>query len=256
MLLYDDGPIYGPVRSRRLGRSLGVNILPGHLKVCNFNCAYCQCGWTHLTDRLCPEEAWPQPESIAAAAAAALRRLIDEQRKIDRLTIAGEGEPTLHPYFEDIVDRLRAVRDDVAPGLPIAILSNSSTLRSAPVRRALARLDERYMKLDAGDEATFRRLNGCATPLADVIEDLASLESAIVVQTMFVGDSAGRFVNSRDAHVNAWIAALEKIQPIGVHVYTVDRLPAVPTLVALEASELMRIAGRACAAGIPARAFG
>jgi wyosine [tRNA(Phe)-imidazoG37] synthetase (radical SAM superfamily) len=254
MLLYEGGPVYGPVQSRRLGCSLGVNVLPSHLKVCNFNCAYCQCGWTHVNGHSCPDEAWPSPDTIASAATTSLRRLAAERRAIDRLTIAGEGEPTLHPRFAEIVDRLRAVRDAEAPGVPIAILSNSSTVRSADVRRALSRLDERYMKLDAGDNATLHRLNGYAAVVDDLIADLASLPN-IIVQTLFVEDLSGRFVNSRESHVEAWIAALERIRPIGVHVYTVDRLPAFPMLVAVAKPRLEKIAARAIAAGIPAKAF-
>jgi wyosine [tRNA(Phe)-imidazoG37] synthetase (radical SAM superfamily) len=255
MLLYEDGPIYGPVRSRRLGRSLGVNVLPAHMKICNFNCAYCQCGWTHLSDRACPEEAWPDPEDIAAAAADALRRLVVERRQIDRLTIAGEGEPTLHPRFAEIVERLVGVRDERAAEVPIAILSNSSTLRLPAVRDSLARLDERYLKLDAGDDATLRRLNGYAGSLADLIDDLASIER-VTIQTMFIADSSGRMANSGDAEVAAWVRALVAIRPIGVHVYTVDRLPAMPTVKPIGRAELSRIAAKARAAGIPARAFG
>lgn len=254
MLLYQDGPIYGPVQSRRLGRSLGVNILPGHLKICNFNCAYCQCGWTHLSDRACPEEAWPEPAAIVDATRAALRRLSAEGRAIDRITIAGEGEPTLHPRFAEIVDALRAVRSEEAAGVPIAILSNSSTLDSPVVRRALARLDERYMKLDAGDETTLRRINGFWGPLDALITNLASLDR-IVIQTMFVEDREGRFVNTSDSCVNAWIAALTVIRPATVHVYTVDRLPAMPTILQVERAKLDRIAEKVRAAGIAARSF-
>ncbi len=153
--------VYGPVRSRRLGRSLGVNLLPPGMKVCNMNCAYCQYGWTRGALRgKARGNGWPSPSRVEAAVAARLRKAAAEDEWLDRLTVAGHGEPTLHPEFEDIAERLRSLRDQLAPGVRLAVLSNSTTAAWPDVRRGLATFDDRYMKLDAGDPITYARING------------------------------------------------------------------------------------------------
>jgi sulfatase maturation enzyme AslB (radical SAM superfamily) len=150
-----EGIVYGPVRSRRLGRSLGINLTPAHLKLCSFNCSYCQYGWSEHSRRAAEPafEHWPSAATVAKAVAAAVRALLAQGDRIDRLTLAGHGEPTMHPKFKEVVAALRKLRDELVPGVPIAVLSNASTLDRADVREALAEIDERYMKLDAGDLA-------------------------------------------------------------------------------------------------------
>src|SRR6476660_844333 len=118
--------VYGPVRSRRLGRSLGVNLLPPGKKVCNMKCAYCQYGWTRAGNRTGRAQGWPTPGAIERAVASRLLRAAETNELIDRLTVAGHGEPTLHPQFEMAAERLHAVRDRIAPAIPTAILSNST----------------------------------------------------------------------------------------------------------------------------------
>lgn len=249
--------IYGLVRSRRLGASLGINILPPDLKICSFNCAYCQYGWSvraTAADPVGPER-WPAPEVIGCAVARWLSRNVRRRRgRLDRLTLAGHGEPTLHPDFLDVVRALREVRDRKAPGLPLAVLSNSSTLDRPDVIRALCQVDERYMKLDAGDPVTLRRVNACPVPLDDLVERLRALP-AIIVQAMFVTDRVGRIDNADDAAVKAWLDAIARIRPRAVHVYTLDRAPAWPFLRPVPDARLREIARRVQAIGIPASAF-
>jgi len=250
-----DGIVYGPVRSRRLGRSLGINVLPRETKVCNMNCAYCQYGSTRRRQSSLQPQGWPSPARIEEAVSTRLRTAAAADETIDRLTIAGHGEPTLHPEFEEIAERLCRVRDQLAPAIPLAILSNSTTAGWPMVRRGLALLDERHMKLDAGDPITYARINGPGTSIGAIVDALRDLPR-IIVQAMFVTEAGGdRFDNSGDGAVNEWLAALETIQPSRVHLYTLDRPPALAELRPVSARRLREIAGRVRVLGIPAQTF-
>jgi len=251
-----EGIAYGPVRSRRLGQSLGVNILPRNVKLCTFNCSYCQYGWTRVGPRSARGlgDVWPSPSSIAKAVGLRLRRALSNGEAVHRLTLAGNGEPTLHPEFGEVVNRLRALRDDIKPGLPLAILSNSSTLDTPAVVSALERLDERYMKLDAGDSAILRRVNAAALTVDQIVSGLRRL-SDVVIQAMFVRDRLGRIDNAGDVAVASWIGALTRIAPLRVQVYSIDRAPAWPYIQAVPAVRLEEIARRVRAAGLQADVF-
>jgi len=248
--------VYGPVASRRLGRSLGVNVLPGGMKVCNMNCAYCQYGWTRgaIMKYRGQGSGWPTPGAVETALAQRLEQAAESGERLDRLTVAGHGEPTLHPDFEEVTDRIRAVRDRLAPSLPVAILSNSTTVRWDDVRAALARYDERYMKLDAGDPMTYARVNGAGTSLVDVIDGLAALPF-IVVQSMFVTEDSGAVDNSTDCAVDEWLRALDRVHATGVHIYTLQREPALGTLRPVPRRRLREIAERVRAQQIAAQVF-
>ena len=244
------GIVYGPVRSRRLGRSLGINVLPRDVKACNMDCAYCQYGWTAGPSRRRVPVRWPPPDRIEAAVSARLRKAEASGELIDRLTVAGHGEPTLHPAFEEIAERLCRLRDRVAPDIRLAILSNSTTAASASVRRGLALFDERYMKLDAGDPMTYARINGRSS-FGAVVEALRDL-GQVTVQAMFVNDARGNVDNTTDHAVDAWIETLDAIQPARVQVYTIARPPATSSLTRVPARRLREIAERVRALGIPA----
>jgi len=252
-----EGIVYGPIRSRRLGRSLGINLTPAHLKLCTFNCSYCQYGWSeHSRRAVTPSfEHWPSPATVAKAVGVAIRTLASQGERIDRLTLAGHGEPTLHPKFKDVVDALRAVRDDLAPGVPLAVLSNASTLERADVREALAGLDERYMKLDAGDTATLRTVNGATVTIEQLVAGLKKVPD-IVIQSMFVKDRTGRIDNTGDLTVINWVGALDRIKPKAVQVYTIDRAPAFPYLQQVAPARLLEIALRVRLAGFRCDVFG
>jgi wyosine [tRNA(Phe)-imidazoG37] synthetase (radical SAM superfamily) len=248
--------VYGPIRSRRLGRSLGINLTPANQKICSFNCTYCQYGWSkqerESTGR--STDSWPSPAAVARAVRAAIAAMAAHGEGVDRLTLAGHGEPTLHPQFGGVVEALREMRDAVVPGVPIAVLSNASTLDRADVRDALARVDERYMKLDAGDANTLRTVNGSTLPLDDIVRRLSSLKD-VTVQAMFVKDRAGRIDNTTELAVINWVMALQRIRPAAVHVYTIDRTPAWPYLQAASAARLLEIAQRVRLAGITCEVF-
>jgi wyosine [tRNA(Phe)-imidazoG37] synthetase (radical SAM superfamily) len=249
MVPLHEGVVYGPVRSRRLGHSLGINLLPRGRKVCRFNCTYCQYGWTADAARGATSSAdvWPSPAAIGRAVAQALKRAAAQGEQVHRLTLAGHGEPTLHPQFAEIVDHLREVRDHLAPGVPLVALSNSSTVSQPAIRAALAALDER-------DPALLRRLNASPVPLEDIVKGLAQLAD-VVIQTMFVRDRLSRLDNASDLAVVNWLNMLAAIRPRQVHIYTLDRAPAWPYLQPVPAVRLIEITRRAHVAGFDAQVF-
>jgi wyosine [tRNA(Phe)-imidazoG37] synthetase (radical SAM superfamily) len=247
--------VYGPVRSRRLGMSLGVNLLPAGTKVCNMNCVYCQYGWTRGAVRYRGQGAgWPSAQAVEAAVVARLTRAAETNEIIDRITVAGHGEPTLNPEFEAISGRLRAVRDRIVPGLPLAILSNSTTAGLDDVWSGLECYDDRYMKLDAGDPLTYACINGARIPLAFVVDALTRA-APIVVQAMFVSDAKHVVENCGSGAVAEWIAAVKATRARRVHLYTLDRSPALSSLRAVPRRRLREIAEQVRAAGIPADVF-
>jgi wyosine [tRNA(Phe)-imidazoG37] synthetase (radical SAM superfamily) len=244
---------YGPLVSRRLGTSLGINLLPPRRKICSFNCLYCQYGWTdpHHDGA---ELAWPSADHVEGRVTAALETVLASGAPLDRITLAGHGEPTLHPEFEAIVERLREVRDRSAPGTGLAVLSNSTTLDRGDVRRALGRLDERYMKLDGGNRETIRRVNAAAVDVPALLDRLAALP-AIHVQTMLVTDADGLVDNTTPGAVQAWLDAIAHVRPAGVHLYTLARSPALARLRPAPRSRMHEIRAAVERLGIPALVF-
>jgi wyosine [tRNA(Phe)-imidazoG37] synthetase (radical SAM superfamily) len=246
--------VYGPVQSRRLGASLGVNILPAHRKICNFNCAYCQYGWTRERGAAIAASEWPAPAGVADAVREALQALRITRGKVDHITLAGNGEPTLHPGFAEIVERLRVVRDREWPGARLAVLSNGGTIARPDVLAALKRIDAPYVKLDTADPLTFRKLNGAARGLAIPIDQLRTLPH-LTIQSLFTRDDSGVIDNTTPAALAGWTEALKRIRPMSVHVYSLDRAPAWGRLQVIPRSELELIAARVRAEGIHAEVF-
>jgi wyosine [tRNA(Phe)-imidazoG37] synthetase (radical SAM superfamily) len=225
------------------------------MKVCNMNCAYCQYGWTRGAIRYRGQGGgWPKVDAVAAAVTARLERAAEAGELIDRITVAGHGEPTLHPDFEEIATRLCAIRDRIVPGVPLAILSNSTTVAWEDVRGGLVRFDERYMKLDAGDPITFARINGLGSSIVHIIEALATLPS-IVIQSIFVADETGEIDNSSDGAVAEWLDAVERVHATSVHIYTLDRAPALGSLHKVPRRRLREIAERVRTLRIPVHVF-
>ncbi len=216
------GLTYGPVNSRRLGRSLGINILPRETKLCSFDCVYCQYGWTGAHEaRPGRDYGLPSPPDVRAALEDKLRSLAEPPAYI---TFSGNGEPTLHPLFGQMVDEAIAARDLLAPAARTAVLSNSTTAGDQAVRAALLRLDVRIMKLDAGTAATFDRYSRpCpGVDLESVTRGLEALASTapVIVQALFTNGKNG---NLGAAELEAWRARLVRIKPELVQIYTLAR---------------------------------
>ena len=240
------GIIYGPVHSRRLGRSLGVNVLPGAVKFCTFNCLYCQYGWTGAHGRDLPEGvALPSAAGVSTAVQNALA-LIDAPPAY--ITLSGNGEPTLHPNFPEIVDRLIELRDRYSPGSKTAILSNSTMVDDERVRGALARLDVRIMKLDSGTEEVMRRYNqpSAGVRFERIVDGLAALKD-VTVQALFAGGAGG---NASPADVSAWVECMERISPAVVQIYTLDRDYPSRRICPLSKDQLLGIGSRLESKGV------
>lgn len=233
--------IYGPVQSRRLGRSLGVNILPTQWKVCTFDCLYCQYGWTccQWEDQAADQLGLPAPDEVAEALETALL----QQGQVDAITLAGNGEPTLHPRFGDIARLAAGVRDCRAPGVPLVILSNSSTLTMPEVREAFRLIDRPVMKLDAGSAGLFAAVNRPRSGIefGSVIESLAALER-VEIQSLFFD---GPVNNTGPEDIDLWLDALVRVHPVALQVYSLDRTPAESRLLQVNRERLEEIAAAA-----------
>lgn len=211
--------IYGPVNSRRLGPSLGINLMPGDYKLCSFNCVYCHYGWTKKHTLNFVESSQDLPtvtEVVHAVEDAAASPLA-----FDFFTFSGNGEPTLHPSFPEVVDEVVRIRDRYRPGAKVALLSNSTGLLHEEVRASVSKIDLPVFKLDAGSEETFQTINRPAPGirLARIVELLASLED-ICIQTVLV---EGRPSNVGDDELEAYFHHIRRIKPREVHIYSIDR---------------------------------
>lgn len=247
-LPYWAGIVYGPVSSRRLGRSLGINLFPSR-KVCNFDCIYCHLG--RGVEREARSEQSPLPSAAEVGRALATYLLCSPRPEV--ITFAGNGEPTLHPHFAEIVSEVVRVRDQRAPEIPLAILSNSTRVTDARVRTALLALDLRVMKLDTAEQKTFLQMHR-PRPWLWVVEVIAGLCQVrpLIVQTLFV---EGPVENSSDAQVECLIAALKQIQPREVQVYTAERWTAERFVRVVDRQRLEQIAAMINSSGIKAQAY-
>jgi wyosine [tRNA(Phe)-imidazoG37] synthetase (radical SAM superfamily) len=219
VLQLQKGIIYGPVKSRRLGPSLGINLLPTNKKYCSYNCIYCHYGFTdvHTLELKTEINHLPTPDEVKQA----LEDYLSKDKKINYITFSGNGEPTLHPQFPEMVDVVKKVRDKYVPEVKVAILSNSSTVDRPEIRKALDKLDVRIMKLDCGTEKTWRLLNNPYKSLSyqKMVDNLKQMKE-IIVQTIFL---QGRVDNTKDEEVAEWISKLKEIKPKEVQIYTCDR---------------------------------
>ena len=248
--LYDN-IIFGPVRSRRLGLSLGVNLLPIESKLCSFDCIYCECGWNadHPGQRR-----FNAREDVRAMLDATLARMVADGTPPDVITFAGNGEPTMHPDFENIIEDTLALRDKHAPAAKVSVLSNATQIHREDVRRALLRVDNNILKLDSAFDATVQLVNkpqGSYT-VARTVELLKMFEGKLIVQTMFLrGEYLGHRVdNTTEEEVSAWLKLVASIAPKQVMVYSLDRDTPCQTLEKVEKDELRAIAARVEALGI------
>ena len=246
-----EGVVYGPVQSRRLGRSLGVNVLPPAIKFCTFDCLYCQYGWTGAHGPSLPAGgALPSAEEVVEALTNALS-LIDAPPAY--ITLSGNGEPTLHPDFPRIVDGIIDARNRVSPSSKTAILSNSTTVGDGVVRAALARLDMRIMKLDCGSASVMGRFNQPCEGVSfeSIVEGLRRLED-VTVQALFAGGESG---NAGEEAVAAWVDCVARLSPVMVQIYTLDRGYPSRRIAPLSKAELFAIAGRLESKGVRACVF-
>lgn len=244
-------PIFGPVRSRRLGVSLGINLMPGDGKLCTFDCIYCECG---LNGDHRPRLPRPTRQEVAHALDERLQKMRREGISPNVLTFAGNGEPTTHPDFSGIIDDTLALRDKFFPAARVSVLSNSTFSMRPLVHDALMKVDNNILKLDTVSPDYIRRVD---QPLGhydveEIIGSLKSFKGHVIVQSIFIkGTSDGRDVdNTGDLYVLPWLEAVKEIRPSMVMVYTIDRATPCPTLLKASPAELDRIATMVRDAGI------
>jgi wyosine [tRNA(Phe)-imidazoG37] synthetase (radical SAM superfamily) len=250
--------IFGPVRSRRLGLSLGVNLLPVSAKLCNFECIYCECGWKN--NHPGASARFNSREDVRRLLEKKLREMSAAGECPDVITFAGNGEPTTHPEFETIIDDTLRLRDGICPTAKVSVLSNATMIGRESVRRALERVDNNILKLDSAHDETVQLINGPqgAYPVARTVENMKRFEGRLVIQTMFLrGEYNGRTVdNTVEKEVAAWLKLIARIAPRQVMIYTIDRDTPAPNLEKVPLEELRAIAARVEALGIPTSVAG
>jgi wyosine [tRNA(Phe)-imidazoG37] synthetase (radical SAM superfamily) len=278
-MLFSD-VIFGPVRSRRLGVSLGVNLLPVTAKLCNFNCIYCECGWGGRGEAGgrnagcegygrnagceaggqsgCAEDGgtgvrFNAREDVRRLLSEKLREMAAEGRCPDVITFSGNGEPTMHPEFEAIIDDTIALRDQLCPSARVSVLSNATMLDRESVRRALEKVDNNILKLDSAFDETVRLIDDPqgSYSVARVVENIKKFGGREIVQTMFLrGEYNGRTVdNTTEREVSAWLELIADIKPRSVMIYTIDRATPAKDLHKVSVEELRAIAARVEAMG-------
>ncbi len=238
-----DSVVYGPIRSRRLGSSLGINLLPVSHKVCSSNCVYCQYGWTVPTRS---DERLKRAPVLLAEIDEAFQHHAALGTPVDCVTLAGNGEPTLHPDLLDLVIGIKQLRDRYFPHAHVGILTDATQITRPQVRQALELLDVRYMKFDAADEATWRRINDPMgqTDFGAMVDALRHFPD-ITLQSMFI---QGSYDNTDEPHLQTWIDVVGSIKPRSVQVYTVDRGTAAEGILEVSRQKLQEIADRLTAA--------
>lgn len=247
-----DSIIFGPVASRRLGSSLGINLLPAGRKICSFNCIYCECGFTHKGNSA--DSSFPERSIVKKELEWRLHELCDSGRPPDAITFAGNGEPTLHPEFDGIISDTIEIRDSVSPTSQIVVLSNASMVHKPKVKNALTRVDKNVLKLDTGIEKTFQLLNQPfgKIKLDDIINNLKLFNGSMTIQTLFVrGKYRDQWIdNTSQKELKELFSLYWILRPSEVMVYTYERTTAVAGLEKIPYEKLRDIADQIEGLGI------
>ena len=248
-------PIFGPVHSRRLGISLGINLMPADGKVCSFDCIYCECGFNADHRPILPI---PTREEVADKLEQTLQRMTSDGELPDVLTFAGNGEPTCHPHFAEIISDTIRLRNQYCPKAKVCVLSNSTMIHRQQVHDALMLVDDNILKLDTVNPLYINKVdrpNGQYDVNA-IIERMKAFNGHIIIQTMFMrGECKGESVdNTSEAFVAPWLKAVEAIKPQQVMVYTIDRETPAQGLLKATHEQLDGIRDRVIALGIPCSA--
>lgn len=246
-------PIVGPIHSRRLGISLGVNVNPSDGKICTFDCVYCEVGYNASRRTSSPR---PSRGHIAECLERKLEEMRSSNSPLDVITFSGNGEPTGHPDFLGIIEDTIRLRDTYYPTAKVSVLTNSTLAHRPDVHRALSLVDNNIMKLDTIDPAYINKVDrpvSAAYDVEKIIEEMQSFNGHCIIQTMFMRgtDDQGRDVtNTADRFVDPWLDAVRRIRPSEVMIYTIDRETPCPTLSKATHDELNNIRDRVAAEGI------
>jgi wyosine [tRNA(Phe)-imidazoG37] synthetase (radical SAM superfamily) len=243
-LLFSHKIIFGPVKSRRLGLSLGVNLMPHDAKVCSFDCVYCECGLNEEKEGRIPSR-----KEVRLALEKRLSELKEQNIIPDVITFSGNGEPSLHKEFEKIIDDTLVLRDEYMPSAKVTVLSNSTRIDRSSVFRALCKVDNNILKFDSAINETLLAINQpniSSFSVQWLMKHLKKFEGKLLIQTIFIrGEYKGKpFDNTTDAEVSAWISALKEIRPQKVMIYALDRPAPISSVEKVSLEELNTIALR------------
>ncbi len=248
--------VFGPIYSRRLGQSLGINLLPTDYKYCNFNCIYCECGWTGGNNKII----LPTEQQFSEILEQKLASLKETGKKVDTITFAGNGEPTIHPKFDAIIDKTIDLRNKYFPNSKIAVLSNATMLHKEKVVASLKKTELPILKLDSASNKTAKLLNDPKQnySVEKVIKNFRKFEGNFVMQTMFLkGVFENQHIdNTTDSEINAWLKIVEKTKPKLVMIYTIARDTPAENLEKISLSKLENIAKQVNNLGIETQVSG
>ncbi len=219
-MLHFDEIVFGPITSRRLGSSLGVNLLPAKGKLCNFDCVYCECGWNRDGTG---DKVFPEFEDIEAALEEKMSVLAAEGTPVDSITFSGNGEPTIHPDFPKVIDVTLRCRDKYFPKAKVSVLSNATMIARPAVAEALMKIDNPILKIDASSDELIMKINKPVGRyrLEEVVEAMMKFEGNFVLQTMFL--RSPEFDTASPEALVAWMDIVRKVKPREIMVYTIDR---------------------------------
>lgn len=241
-----DSIIFGPIQSRRLGVSLGVNLLALNKKICSFDCVYCECGFTQND----VQGRFAEKKVVIENLESVLKEMLQNEKHLDVITFAGNGEPTLHPNFDEIIDATILLRNHYFPKAKISVLSNATTLNKESVIKALSKVDNNILKLDSGLIETIKLIDQPTSSnfsIDTVINGMLRFNGDFIMQTMFLkGDFNGmRIDNTTENEVNAWLEIVKITHPKQIMIYSIDRDTPVKTLEKVSKQELSEIAKKA-----------
>lgn len=252
--------IFGPVYSRRLGTSLGINLLPTDVKICSFNCVYCECGWTYHKDYKPYIQQFPPAALVEKYLEQKLREIKAAEEDIDSITYAGNGEPTLHPEFAQIMDIIVRLRNQYFPQSVISVLSNSSMLFDDNIINAIKKADNNILKLDAGTDDMVNKINHPLQPItvAEIVKNLKKFDGKLIIQTLFLRANFNGTVidNTTEEEISLWLGHLKEINPEYVMIYPIARGTPLQSIEKLSVYELEQIAKRVEALGIKTKVYG
>ncbi|MBO5107024.1 MAG: radical SAM protein [Bacteroidales bacterium] len=219
-MLHFDDIVFGPIFSRRLGSSLGVNLLPSKGKLCNFDCVYCECGWNK--DGIA-ERVFPRLEEVKAALEEKMSKAASEGVPVDSITFSGNGEPTMNPDFPEIIDVTLELRDRYFPDAKVSVLSNATLIGRPAVAEALMKVDNPILKIDASSDSLIAQINKPVGRyrLDEVVEAMMKFEGRFVLQTMFL--KSPDFDTAEPDALEKWMEIVRKVKPREIMVYTIDR---------------------------------
>ncbi|MCL2312373.1 MAG: radical SAM protein [Firmicutes bacterium] len=248
---------FGPIQSRRLGNSLGINVSPTTKKICSFDCIYCECGWT--LEKNIDSKDFYSVEEITEAVEKKLQECRENHTLVDSITFSGNGEPTLHPNFCQIIDNMIVLRDKYYPKTAITCLSNATQLANKYLLSVLQKIENPILKLDAVTEPLFQLINKPIIDISvnEIINHLQKLNGNFILQSLFLKGMFNNqtFNNAEESHLSLWIDVVKKLNPKQVMLYSLDRNTPAQGLEKITAEELQKITIKLQKFGIQAKVY-